>query len=44
MNENDFINCSRCGEIIPQKDNFCKHCGQRNQESDHDHVVFGTIL
>jgi len=31
MDENDFVNCPKCGEIIPQKDNFCKHCGQRSK-------------
>jgi len=44
MDKNDFVNCLKCGEIISQKDNFCKYCGQRNQESERDHAVFDTIL
>ena len=30
MDENDFFNCTKCKEIIPKKDNFCKHCGTEN--------------
>ena len=44
MDENDFVNCSECGEIIPRRDNFCKHCGQKNQESNEsDRAVYGEV-
>ncbi len=31
MEIGDMTNCPGCGKIIERKDNFCRHCGQRNK-------------